>query len=115
MSRINLMLRALTGELGRELERVGVIAAEEVRVGWVVRTPGQGRGKRWWIQAIDGPVGPYGLIILRVRLVEVHGVRSRARMRELGFDPDRTEQLNLRSGELLVVDYRDWTEDNNPD
>ena len=115
MSRLDLVLRALTGELVRELERVGVIAAGDVRTGWVVRTPGQGRGKRWWIQAIDGPAGPYGLITLHVRLVEVHGVRSRARIRELGFDPDRTEQINLRRDELLVVDYRDWSEDNNPE
>lgn len=115
MNRVDLVLRVLTGELARELERVGVAPAEDVGLGWVVRTPGQGRGKRWWIQTIEGPTGPYGLMTLGVRLVEVHGVRSRSRMRELGHDPDTTEKLTLRGRELLVVDYRDWSEDANTD
>lgn len=105
------MRRVLTGELMRELERVGVVTAEEIRVGWVVRTPGQGRGKRWWVRSIDGPVGPWGLMVLDARLVEVHGVRSRTRIRALGLDPDRIEKLHLRADELIVVDYRDWSED----
>lgn len=111
VTRLNLMRRTLTGELLRELERVGVVMAEELKVGWVVRTPGQGRGKRWWIRSIDGPVGAYGLMILEARLVEVHGVRSRARIRQLGFEPERTEKIHLRADELVVVDYRDWSED----
>lgn len=115
MSRLELALRALTGELARDLGRVGVARADELRVGWVVRTPGQGRGKRWWIRKLEGPVGQYALITLTARLVEVHGVRSRSRIRELGLDPDGDQKLNVRGNDLLVVDYRDWSEDANPD
>ncbi|MDZ7829879.1 MAG: hypothetical protein U5K33_10465 [Halofilum sp. (in: g-proteobacteria)] len=115
MSRLGLAIRALTGELSRDLGRVGVVRADELQVDWVVRMPSQGRGKRWWIRGLEGPVGQYALITLTARLVEVHGVRSRARLRELGQDPDRDQKLNLRGNELLIVDYRDWSEDANPD
>jgi len=115
VSRIGLAIRALTGELHRDLDRVGVVRADELHVGWVVRVPSQGRGKRWWIRGLDGPVGQYALITLTARLVEVHGVRSRARLRDMGQDPDRDQKLNLRGNELLVVDYRDWSDDANPD
>lgn len=115
MSRLGLVKRALTGELRRELGRVGVVRADELEVGWVVRLPSQGRGKRWWIRGIEGPVSQYALIALTARLVEVHGVRSRSRLRELGLDPDHNQKLNVRDDELLVVDYRDWPEDANPD
>lgn len=115
MSRVSLIMRAFTGELSRDLSRVGVMRADELKVGWVVRTPGQGRGKRWWIRDLHGPIGQYGLVTLSARLVEVHGVRSRSRLRELGHDPDTEQKLHLRGHELLVVDYRDWSEDANPD
>lgn len=115
VSRLGLAIRALTGELNRDLGRVGVMRADELQVGWVVRIPSQGRGKRWWIRGLEGPVGQYSLITLTARLVEVHGVRSRSRLREMGLEPDRDKKLNLRDNDLLVVDYRDWSDDANPD
>jgi len=111
MNRIRLALRALSGNLAHDMERLGIVRADQVQVGWVIRTPGQGRGKRWWVRACTGPTGPHGLIRLTVRLVEVHGVRARADIRALGQDPDHDDSLYIEHTSIVVIEYLDWSED----
>ena len=108
MDRLRLAWRALTGELGRQLQGLGVTTAREVRSGWVVRTPGQGRGRRWWVQSVRGPAGMHGLVQLRARLVEIHGVRAPERLRAMGADPEHIEEIYLEDAALVVIEYRDW-------
>lgn len=111
MNRFRLALRALSGNLTHDMERLGIVRGDQVQVGWVIRTPGQGRGKRWWVRARAGPTGPQGLIRLTVRLVEVHGVRARSEIRALGQDPDRDDNLYIEDTALVVIEYLDWAED----
>lgn len=111
MSLLRIILRALSGNLRREMDRLGVVRADQVRVGWVIRTPGQGRGRRWWVRGVSGPTGQQGLIRLSVQLVEVHGVRSRERIRAMGHDPDRVDDIHIEDTALVVIEYLDWADD----
>lgn len=108
MSRLTLAWRALSGELDRQFRALGVAAAANVQRGWVIRTPGQGRGRRLWVQEVKGPVGMHGLVQLQVLLVELHGIREPERLRELGVKPDQLEEIYLDATALVVIEYLDW-------
>ena len=106
--RLDLAWRALTGELERHFAGLGIVRAERVQRGWVIRTAGQGRGRRWWVDEVHGPEGMHGLVRFRGRLVEVHGVRSPRRLRAMGVEPDTVQEIYVDAGAPVVIEYLDW-------
>jgi hypothetical protein len=108
MSRLTLAWRALNGELDRQFRALGIATAADVQRGWVIRTPGQGRGRRLWVREVKGPAGMHGLVQLQALLVELHGIRDPARLRELGANPEQLEEIYLDATALVVIEYLDW-------
>ncbi len=111
MGRLKTAWRALTGDLEREFHVLGIVRAHRVQSGWVIRTAGQGRGRRLWVRRVRGPDGMYGLVQIEAQLVEVHGVRSRSRLRAMDVDPDNVEALYLDVEALVVIEYLDWEQE----
>jgi hypothetical protein len=110
MGRIQSAWNALTGNLDRQYQALGIVRARRVEPGWVIRTAGQGRGRRWLVRNTRGPAGMHGLVQIEAKLVEVHGVRSRARLRAMGVDPDAIEEIYLEDEALVVIEHLDWPE-----